>query len=188
MQDLCYIDANLALGPLVDGIRWYRLEGVELQIGKFESQLFTTKSTLALLQQQALLLPWINAAEDYWAQEYEGMVGRARREHLSAGILRSAQHLALRRDYQTAWRLLVTHVERTLLERVAHLRRRLRLARNIIKSRLAQIISRSTTLHNLITLQRRFYLAHGAHPSDLSAQPKGWSTTSVGGYAPAFVT
>ncbi|MGO9402587.1 MAG: hypothetical protein ACLPVW_03850 [Terriglobales bacterium] len=128
---------------------------------------------------------WTYGSEDYWSYEFETLLWQASKLGIADCRLREAQDLAAS-DVFGACRLLVRELHRRVIERVALLQAGLLSAKILAAILLIRFVAGIYRFHNAITLQRRFFLAHGSHPIDRLLVLIGRFGSSVRGRAPVF--
>ena len=145
-----------------NGISWAKLDSVNLYVNQFQQQLVNYQSELSKLYLYVDSAPFPDNFSSYWTDEFEKLYSQANQLGVSTSRLRRARRLATRNAAQ-ACRLLASQIRDAITERIAHLRRRLRIAK-ALKSKLLRLIASVYQFRNQIVLQRRYYLAHGSHP------------------------
>ena len=161
---------------------WVRLSWFDLYINRLEQELKAVEDVaraLGCITDEVFR----EHAMRFWLDDYIRLEWRARREGVGSGVLRDALHHAPK-DMARACRVLSTALQIIYRLRAKDLARHLRRFR--IPQAFAFRASRvgGFALHNLISLQRRFYLHHGAHPTEQATLSRGLQI-SVGGLMPA---
>ena len=108
---------------------------------------------------------WGAGSESYWAFEFNSLLWQASKLGVADCRIRDAKDLAAS-DLFRACRQLLTELHRCVIESVAMLRAFLFFANIISAILLVQFAATVFQFRNVATLQRRFYLTHGSHPSD----------------------
>jgi hypothetical protein len=148
------------------GMCWPKLDSVNLYVGQIQQQLLSFESDLSkvyLHLSSALLQVY---PISYWYDDFENLYSQASELGVGTSRLRRARRLAAENATQ-ACRLLASEIRAAITEKIAHLRRRLRVAK-ALKSKLLRLFASVFQFRNQIILQRRYYLAHGSHPIECS--------------------
>ncbi|MFZ3341273.1 MAG: hypothetical protein WA609_08225 [Terriglobales bacterium] len=167
-----------------NGAYWPKLDSVNLYVSAIEQQLVGYQSDLSNLHAYFSCEPIPDYFSSHWPDEFESLYSQA--NHLGVGNsrLRRARRLAQWNTVQ-ACRFVANEIRQALTERIAHLRRRLRVAK-ALKSKLLRLVASVYRFRNQIVLQRRYYLAHGSHPIEDSSCQETWWSLDQRGCVPAF--
>jgi hypothetical protein len=145
-----------------NGVYWPKLDSLNLYVNQIEQQLVGYQSDLSKLHAHLLYVPVPDYFSDYWPDEFESLYSQANQLGVVTSRLRRARRLAAWNAAQ-ACRFLASEIRNAITEKIAHLRRRLRVAK-ALKSKLLRLVASVYQFRNQIILQRRYYLAHGSHP------------------------
>lgn len=168
-----------------NGFYWPKLDSVNLYVSQVETQLLNFQSHLSKLYPYLQSSPVPDFFSGYWPDEFEDLYSQAYQLGVATSRLRRARRLAAWNAAQ-ACRFLAREIRDAITEKVAHLRRRLRIAK-ALKSKLLRLFASVYQFRNPIVLQRRCYLAHGSHPiENFTFQSCRWSLGQRG-CVPAFL-
>ena len=177
---------NFGAGALItEGMYWPKLDSVNLYVDHVQEQLVGFESDLSGLcvHLDSALQPYYPIG--YWADDFENLYSQASELGVGTPRLRRARRLALE-NASHACRYLAAEIRYAISGKIAHLRRRLRVAKSL-RSKLLRLFASVFQFRNQIILQRRFYLAHGSHPIENSiCQETEWSLDQRG-CVPAFL-
>jgi hypothetical protein len=160
---------------------WFRLDRIDASIYRLGKQLYSVRlaSRVPYEERPSFVTPEL--FHEYWVARYRHLSGQAYERGIHRSRLACAARLA-RRYVMQACQVL----EAELLKKIsAPLRRGLRYLKSL-KARILQFATVVYEFRNQITLQRRYYLAHGSHPSDSTSQ-KGWLGLDFRGCVPTFL-
>ena len=164
---------------------WTKLDSVNLYVSQVEQQLVTFQSDLS----QALLhlnsVPFLNYYSEFWIDEFEDLYSKAVELGVANSRLKRARCMATGNSAR-ACRFLASEIRIAITEKIAHLRRRLRIAKSL-RSKLLRLFASEYEFRNQIVLQRRYYLAHGSHPIENSICPETRRSLDQRGCVPAFL-
>jgi hypothetical protein len=144
-----------------NGVCWPKLDSVNLYVSQVEQQLVSLQSDLLKLYAHPDA-PLLDCLSSYWPDEFESLYSQADQLGVATPRLKRARRLATWNEAQ-ACRFLANEIRVAIAEKIAHLRRRLRIAK-ALKSKLLRLAASVYQFRNQIVLQRRYYLAHGSHP------------------------
>lgn len=164
---------------------WPKLDSVNLYVNQVEQQLIGFQSDLSKLHVYQNYVSGPDYYSDSWTDEFEDLYARAVELGVANSRLRRARWMATANPTQ-AYRFLAGEVRAALTEQIAHLRRRLRIAK-ALRSKLLRLFASVYEFRNQIVLQRRYYLAHGSHPIENSAFHAARWSLGQRGCVPAFL-
>jgi hypothetical protein len=165
------------------GVCWPKLDKVNLYVSQAEQQLVSFQSDLSKLYGY-LDAPFPDYISSYWPYELENLYTQANQLGVATSRLKRARRLATWNAAQ-ACRFLANEIRVAITEKIAHLRRRLRIAK-ALKSKLLRLVASVYRFRNQIVLQRRYYLAHGSHPIVNSTCQETRRSLDQRGCVPAF--
>jgi len=169
-----WLNGGMLIGT--DGVFWPKLDFVNLYVSRVEQQLVSLQSDLLDLYTYSAPVPDYFS---YWPDEFESLYSQANKLGIASSRLRRARRLAAWNAIQ-ACRFIASEIRRAIIERIAHLRRRLRVAK-ALRSKLLRLAASVYKFRNQIVLQRRYYLAHGSHPiEDSTYRATRWSLDQRG--------
>lgn len=167
-----------------NSMSWPRLDSVNFYVSQVEQQLVSFQSDLSKLHAYLETTPVADYFYNYWPDEFEDLYFQANQLGVPTSRLRRARRLATLNAAQ-ACRFLAKEIRDAITEKIAHLRRRLRIAK-ALKSKLLRLFASVYQFRNQIVLQRRYYLAHGSHPIvNSTCRETRWSLDQRG-CVPAF--
>jgi len=162
---------------------WTKLDSVNLYVSRVEQQLISFQSDLSKA------LHCLNSVPDYyselWTDEFEDLYSKAVELGVANSRLKKARFMA-EANSARACRFLASEIRIAVTEKIAHLRRRLRIAKSL-RSKLLRLFASEYEFRNQIVLQRRYYLAHGSHPIENSICPETRRSLDQRGCVPAFL-
>lgn len=169
-----------------NGACWPKLDSVNLYVSQIEQQLVGYQSDLSKVHAclSVARAPDPDYFSCYWPAQFESLYSQAHQLGIASSRLRRARRLAAWNPAQ-ACRSLASEVREAITERIAHLRRRLRVVK-ALKSKLLRLVASVYQFRNQIVLQRRYYLAHGSHPIEESICQETWRSLDQRGCVPAF--
>src|ERR1700691_3823690 len=107
------------------GLLWPKLDSLNLYVGQLQQQLLSFESDLSKLYPHlGCTLPQ-ECFVSYWPSDFESLYAQASQLGVGSSRLKRARRLATENEAQ-ACRFLTTEIRNALTERIAHLRRRLR--------------------------------------------------------------
>jgi hypothetical protein len=162
---------------------WKSLHAINGIIEVAETQLLSVQHHFSAFTERQGSEAWVSWLRWRSSQYYSTLVCRAHQMRVEKRTIQRAAQLALS-DVEKACALLAREVHKAFTGRIASLRAYLRRAK-ALRALLLRFVARVCLFHNEITLQRRFYLTHGAHPNDLVRGINGRSI-GCGGWVPAF--
>ena len=164
---------------------WTKLDSVNLYVSQVEQQLVSAQSDLsnALLYLNSVPVP--DYYSEFWTDEFEDLYCKAVELGVANSRLRRARYMAAGNSAQ-ACRFLASEIRIAITEKIAHLRRRLRIAKSL-RSRLLRLFASVYEFRNQVVLQRRYYLAHGSHPIENSIYPEMRRSLDQRGCVPVFL-
>ena len=139
------------------------------------------RSTLARLSYSE----WANASQDYWSYEFEVLQWQASKIGVASSRIREAQDLATC-DLFRACRMLLQDLHRRTIEGVAFLRAGMLRAGTLASIRVIRFAATVYRLRNKMSLEREFYISHGAHPADDAIRTQMGRSIQLGGHTPAL--
>jgi hypothetical protein len=156
------LDSNLFLSEAYGRASWLKLDALDSRVDRLESDLLTLRNDFTTFHELLHSLDWSAICERYWAEYYLKLLWQAHLLHVEERRLEEFQGIAST-DVVRACRLLAGEVYRAFTGKIASLRQQLRFVR-FLRAILLRFAATAYLFRNKITLQRRFYLAHGAHP------------------------
>ena len=164
---------------------WTKLDSVNLYVSQVEQQLVTFQSDLSrvLVHLNSVSVP--DYYSEFWTDEFEDLYSRAVDLGVTNSRLRRARSMATGNSVR-ACRFLASEIRVAITEKIAHLRRRLRVAK-ALRSKLLRLFASEYEFRNQIVLQRRYYLAHGSHPIEHSIFQETRRSLDQRGCVPAFL-
>jgi hypothetical protein len=158
---------------------WTKLDSVNLYVSQVEQQLVSFQSDLSQALLRLNAVPFLNYYSEFWIDEFEDLYSKAVELGVANSRLKRARCMATGNSAR-ACRFLASEIRIAITEKIAHLRRRLRIAKSL-RSRLLRLFASEYEFRNQIVLQRRYYLAHGSHPIENSVcQQTRWSLGQKG--------
>jgi hypothetical protein len=165
-------------------VRWTRLDSVNLYVSQVEQQLVSFQSDLSQTLLYLNSVPVLNYYSEFWTDEFEDLYSQAVELGVANSRLNRARYMATG-NAARACRFLAGEIRIAITEKIAHLRRRLRIAKSL-KSKLLRLFASEYEFRNQIVLQRRYYLAHGSHPIENSICPETPRSLDQRGCVPDF--
>jgi hypothetical protein len=141
---------------------WPKLDSLNVYVDGLESQVLDLRSQLFDTYRRQNFAMFRSCLDTYSADEFEDLYDQAVQLGVETSRLRRARRMAEWNE-ATACQFLVREIQNALAEKIAHLRGRIRVAR-ALKAKLLRLFAVVYKFRNQIILQRRYYLAHGAHP------------------------
>jgi hypothetical protein len=167
-------DASECIGTIfADGTSWVKVDGIDLYVAQVEQRLLTLQSNLSQLCRLGS------------TPEFDALYSQANQVGVGTRRLRRARRMATQ-SVEHACRFLAAEIRSAIAEKIAYLRRRLRIAKSL-KSRLLRLFASVYRFHNQIILQRRYYLAHGSHPIESFTCVETQGGLAQRGCVPAFL-
>jgi hypothetical protein len=131
----------------------------------------------------------LNSLSDYCsellAEEFEDLYSKAVELGVANSRLKKARFMT-EANSARACLFLASEIRIAVTEKIAHLRRRLRIAKSL-RSKLLRLFASEYGFRNQIVLQRRYYLAHGSHPIENYICPETRRSLDQRGCVPAFL-
>lgn len=176
------LDANVFVSWSRDPF-WNSLRRVNDTIEGIQSQFIVLQNELSQFineRYQRSIFATL-AIEGYWADYYQRLLWRVTQLHVDRREIARADALAAT-DILQACKYLSNAIHKAFFAKMSRLRRSLRALRGL-RVLLLRFAARQHELHDQITLQRRFYLTHGAHPIE-GPIDLGRTNDWGGGYRP----
>jgi hypothetical protein len=164
---------------------WTKLDSVNLYVSQVEQQLVSFQSDLSKTLLYLNSVPVPDYYSEFWTDEFEDLYSKAVELGVANSRLKRARCMAAGNSVR-ACRFLASEIRIAITEKIAHLRRRLRIAKSL-RSKLLRLFASEYEFRNQIVLQRRYYLAHGSHPIENSICPVTRRSLDQRGCVPAFL-